>query len=407
MGQGPGAGGLAIKAMASELKLPVVSGGAVDALGVPADPYFFKIAPANRDFMKVYLTWCKERGYKKLAFVLGNDAYGQGEAQAAKEITASLGLDIAALETFSATDSNFSSQLVRVRSAAPDIVYSAGTGAPGILIYKQYRQLGLKYPLCFMLAALTSAFFQAIGGASEADGVMTPGLLGMLGKQARESPANFTIGLLKRSGDRPAWPIRSGWDIGIVTEAAIKKSDASRESIRAALDQVKDLPGINGPITFTPQNRHRPGHARPCHAEARERQVRTGRPNLMLDSAALAQFLLTGLTTGCAYALVALAIVLMFNVSGVVNLAQGEYGALGGLLLASMSAMHMPLPLSLALVIVAGLSLGTAQERLTIRPIRSAPQFVRFRCARRRCRDPRRGVPDLGQGSAQRPRLQR
>ncbi len=251
---GPGAGGLAIKALASELKLPVVSGGAVDALGVPADPYFFKIAPANRDFMKVYLAWCKERGYKKLAFVLGNDAYGQGEALNAKEITASLGLDIAALETFSATDSNFSSQLVRVRSAAPDIVYAAGTGAPGILIYKQYRQLGLKYPLCFMLAALTGAFFQAIGGASEADGVMTPGLLGMLGNRAKGESGKLYAQLVEVLG-RPASLANSlGWDIGIVTEAAIKKSDASREGIRAALDQVKDLPGINGPITFTPQN---------------------------------------------------------------------------------------------------------------------------------------------------------
>ena len=152
--------------------------------------------------MQVYLTWCKERGYKKLAFVLGNDAYGQGEAQSAKEITASLGLDIAALETFSATDSNFSSQLVRVRSAAPDIVYAAGTGAPGILIYKQYRQLGLKYPLCFMLAAMTGAFFQAIGGASEAEGVMTPGLLGMLGDQAKGESGKLYAQLVRSA--RPA-----------------------------------------------------------------------------------------------------------------------------------------------------------------------------------------------------------
>ena len=206
---GPGAGGLAIKAMASELKLPIVTGGGLDALGIPADRYFFKIAPANRDFMQVYLTWCKERGYKKLAFVLGNDAYGQVEAQSAKEITASLGLDIVALETFSATDTNFSSQLVRVRSSAPDIVYAAGTGAPGILIYKQYRQLGLNYPLCFMLAAMTGAFFQAIGGASEAEGVMTPGLLGMLGDQAKGESGKLYAQLVKRSAGRPVWPTRS------------------------------------------------------------------------------------------------------------------------------------------------------------------------------------------------------
>ena len=197
---GPGAGGLAIKAIASELKLPIVSGGALDTLGIPAEPYFFKIAPANRDYMKLYLNWCKQRGYKRLAFILGNDAYGQGEAQTAKEITAQLGLEMVATESFAATDTNFSSQLVRIRSSNPDIVYAAGTGAPGVLIYKQYRQLGLKYPICFMLAALTDSFFQAIGGASEADGVMTPGLVGMLAEKAQGDFGKFYAQMTKVMG---------------------------------------------------------------------------------------------------------------------------------------------------------------------------------------------------------------
>lgn len=251
---GPGAGGLAIKAIASELKLPVVSGGALDTLGIPAEPYFFKIAPANRDYMKLYLTWCKERGYKRLAFILGNDAYGQGEAQTAREMAPPLGLEIVALETFAATDTNFSSQLVRIRSANPDIVYAAGTGAPGVLIYKQYRQLGLKYPICFMLAALTDSFFQAIGGASEADGIITPGLLGMLAEKAQGDSGKFYAQMTQSLGKPGNLANSLGWDIGIVTEAAIKNSDGSRQGIRDALDKTKELPGINGPITYTPEN---------------------------------------------------------------------------------------------------------------------------------------------------------
>ena len=111
---GPGAGGLAIKAMASELKLPIVSGGATDGLTDPPDPYFFKIAPVNRDFMTMYLDWCKAHGKKRLAFILGNDTYGQGEAKTAKEVCPQLGLEIAAMEIFAATDTNFSAQLVRI-----------------------------------------------------------------------------------------------------------------------------------------------------------------------------------------------------------------------------------------------------------------------------------------------------
>ena len=42
---------LGIKAIASEFKVPVVSGGGVDELGRPPDPWFFKIAPGASDFV--------------------------------------------------------------------------------------------------------------------------------------------------------------------------------------------------------------------------------------------------------------------------------------------------------------------------------------------------------------------
>jgi branched-chain amino acid transport system substrate-binding protein len=250
---GPSAGGLAMKAMAPELKLPIVSGGALDGLTQPPEPYFFKIAPINRDYLTMFLEWCKAQGYKRIAFILGNDTYGQGEAKTAKEVCGELGLDIVALETFAATDTNFTSQLVRIRSSNPDIVYAAGTGSPGVLIYKQYKQLGLTYPLCFMLAALTASFFKAIGGPAEADGVLTPGLLGMMGTSADGDPGRL-YGEMEKALGRPGNLANAlGWDIGIVTEYAVDNSDGTREGIRAALDNVNDLPGIDGPISFNPE----------------------------------------------------------------------------------------------------------------------------------------------------------
>lgn len=98
----------------------------------------------------------------------------------------------------------------------------------------------------------------------------------------------------------------------------------------------------------------------------------------MPDSAALAQFLASGLTTGCGYALVALAIVLVANVSGVVNLAQGEYCAIGGLVLASLLAVQLPVTLCLLLVALLGTVLGVVQERATIRPIQRDAHFLQI-----------------------------
>lgn len=92
----------------------------------------------------------------------------------------------------------------------------------------------------------------------------------------------------------------------------------------------------------------------------------------------LSQLLLPGLTTGCVYALIALGFVLCFNVSGVVNMAQGEYVMLGGVLGAWMVISGLPLVLALIVVTATGAVLGIAQERLTLAPVRRSPAFIQI-----------------------------
>lgn len=98
----------------------------------------------------------------------------------------------------------------------------------------------------------------------------------------------------------------------------------------------------------------------------------------MIDVATIAQFFTSGLTTGCSYALVALAIVVVANVCGVVNLAQGEYVAVGGLVLASIMTLHIPVVVALVIIALVGAALASVQEILTIRPIRNAPAFLQI-----------------------------
>jgi branched-subunit amino acid ABC-type transport system permease component len=95
-----------------------------------------------------------------------------------------------------------------------------------------------------------------------------------------------------------------------------------------------------------------------------------------MDFATLAQLTLSGLTTGCVYALVALGFVLCANVSGIVNFAQGEYVMIGGIVTAGLVSMKVPLGLAIVAAVACGAALGFAQERLTVAPIRRAPLFL-------------------------------
>lgn len=82
----------------------------------------------------------------------------------------------------------------------------------------------------------------------------------------------------------------------------------------------------------------------------------------------LPQLVLTGLTVGSIYALVALGFVLIYNVTGILNFAQGEFSMLGALLCATLLAWHVSLPLAGLASVVAVCVLGALMERLAIEP---------------------------------------
>jgi len=90
-------------------------------------------------------------------------------------------------------------------------------------------------------------------------------------------------------------------------------------------------------------------------------------------SGELAQYLLTGLTVGAVYALVALGFSIIYNASGVINFAQGEFVMIGGMSAVSLVASGLPLAAAIPLAVAATTLAGLALEKLAVEPARGAP----------------------------------
>jgi branched-chain amino acid transport system permease protein len=84
------------------------------------------------------------------------------------------------------------------------------------------------------------------------------------------------------------------------------------------------------------------------------------------------QFLLAGITVGSAYALAAVGFTIIYNTSGVINFAQGEFIMLGGMLSVALAATGMPFPLALLLGILAAGAVGLLIEKIAIEPAKNA-----------------------------------
>jgi branched-chain amino acid transport system substrate-binding protein len=243
---------LAVKTLASEFKVPIVSGGAADALGTPPDPYLFKVAPGVKDFMTVLAQFAKKKGYKRIALLNMTDAFGQSEIKYFREQAPLNGLEIVAAETMGVEDTNVNAQVTKIRAANPDMIYNGAASRAAIISFKQFQQLGIKTPMVVTQAAISKAFYDAIGGPQAADGLMVPIQLGNFGASAGGDSAKLYAELEKGMGRTPPYFATFGFDVGLITEAAVKNSDGSRQGLRDALEKIKDLPGLNGPISYSP-----------------------------------------------------------------------------------------------------------------------------------------------------------
>ena len=84
------------------------------------------------------------------------------------------------------------------------------------------------------------------------------------------------------------------------------------------------------------------------------------------------QFVASGLTAGAIYALVALGFTIVFNASGAINFAQGEFVMVGGMSAATLVAAGVSLPLAILLALAAAIVVALVIERVAISPARHA-----------------------------------
>ncbi|MGN7297053.1 branched-chain amino acid ABC transporter permease [Ferdinandcohnia sp. SAFN-114] len=87
---------------------------------------------------------------------------------------------------------------------------------------------------------------------------------------------------------------------------------------------------------------------------------------------AVIQYLITGLTTGSIYALIAIGFVTIYNVTGIINFAQGEFAMLGAMFCITFSSLGLPIYVAILLAVLCTALIGFAVEKLAIAPTKNA-----------------------------------
>jgi branched-chain amino acid transport system permease protein len=93
------------------------------------------------------------------------------------------------------------------------------------------------------------------------------------------------------------------------------------------------------------------------------------------------QLLINGVSMGCIYGLVALGFMLIYNATGVVNFAQGEFVTSGAFVaIAAIMQLKLPQLPGLVLILVGVALIGWLFQRLAYQPIRNRPMLTVVIC---------------------------
>jgi branched-chain amino acid transport system permease protein len=91
----------------------------------------------------------------------------------------------------------------------------------------------------------------------------------------------------------------------------------------------------------------------------------------------IVQFLFTGITIGAIYGMVALGFNIIYNATGIINFAQGEFVMLGGIVMVWLTtAFKIPLLPGFFLAIALVTVIGALFERLAIYPLKNPPVLI-------------------------------
>ncbi len=85
-----------------------------------------------------------------------------------------------------------------------------------------------------------------------------------------------------------------------------------------------------------------------------------------MSSELILQYLLAGITNGSVYAIVAIGFNIVYNATGIINFAQGEFVMLGAMIAFTLHGF-LPLPLAIALAVVITAAIGALVEIVFIR----------------------------------------
>ena len=240
---------LAILDMITDAKVPHIVPSAVSmAITESGSQYIFRCSSTDRLYTKTLVDYIvNELGANNIAIMYDTNDYGVGGKTLCDEYLAGYGITPVIEEGYATGAKDFSTSLLKIKSAGCQSVIIWGNYTESGQIVKQIRELDLDIDVFLSTGSTVGNFYELAG--SDANGCYGV-TAGFIPARTDEVAVKFKTDFQKSQNFEPDVNVVLGYDALKVYAAAIEKAgSADKEAVRQALRDLT-YEGVSGTIDF-------------------------------------------------------------------------------------------------------------------------------------------------------------
>ena len=259
--------GMAVKAYLHQRRVPTVMtvGGDPVIMGDRFGPYdwIFKSPQRSSVAVRRVYEFLRSRGVTRVGLLTASDGFGKDGLSWLTSLAGEYGITILANEQIAPTDTDMTTQLVKIRAANPEFIICWTIGPAAALVSKNVRQLGLDIPLMHCHGIPDPKYLELAGDAAE--GTYMPSTKLMAAEQLPDDDPQKAVVMefIRLYKDvyqfERQYPMNThtgyAWDaIMLLAEALRKVGPDDPAAIRDALRQTSGFVGVSGIFTLSEED---------------------------------------------------------------------------------------------------------------------------------------------------------
>ena len=249
---------LAIISLIQRAHIPLISMASSYKITTPTKKWVFKTAPSDSLAVERLYSYLQDHNIHKIAILTAETGFGESGREELKKLASKYNIAILRDETFGATDTNMTSQLIKIKNTkGVQAIVCWGTNPGPASVAKNAKELNIKIPLFMSHGVASKRFIQLAGKAAE--GIKLPvGKLLVAEQLPKTDPQRAVLLNYKEEYEKEFGPVSTfgghAYDALMMLVRVIKEGAQTPDQIRDGLEKIKHFVGITGVFTYSKDN---------------------------------------------------------------------------------------------------------------------------------------------------------